>query len=356
MDGGSDCISTATTVKWTSMQITDKHIQRLLRAVLCLTAVSLLAVGCHYDKAAIPETAEEYSQKQLDSMRFADEHYYSVNYNFIVKADSINLIRQQPEEVMGRMMTDTVTVYRHDHIAVAEIRIIPTDSIDSVWVQVARDQETFGWQHETSLLLSVVPDDPISQFISTFSDTHLLIFLIVISLISVAYLMRTIFKRNAKIVHFNDINSFYPTLLAIIVSSSATLYASIRTFSPDAWQHFYYHPTLNPFNTQPVIGMFLVSVWAIFIVGLAVIDVVRNILPTGEALLYLCGLAGVCAVNYIIFSISTLYFIGYPMFAAYLYFALRMYFTRFRCAYICGNCGARMSQKGRCPECGAMNE
>ena len=118
----------------------------------------------------------------------------------------------------------------------------------------------------------------------------------------------------------------------------------------------YIASTLNPFNVQPVIGMFLVSVWAIFIVGLAVVDVVRNILPTGEALLYLCGLASVCAVNYIVFSISTLYYIGYPMFAAYLYFALRMYFTRFRCAYICGKCGARMNKKGRCPVCGTMNE
>ena len=338
------------------MLINERHIQRTLRTVLCLIAASLIAAGCHYDKKASYAATAEYSRKQLDSLEFADKHHYSVNYNFIVKADSINLVRQQPEEVMGRMMTDTVTVYRHDHLAVAEIRILPTDSIDSVWVQVARDQDTFGWLHESSLLLSAVPADPISQFISTFSDTHLLIFLIVISLISVAYLMRTIFRRNAKIVHFNDINSFYPTLLAIIVASSATLYASIQTFAPDAWQHFYYHPTLNPFNVQPIIGMFLVSVWAIFIVGLAVIDVVRNILPAGETLLYLCGLAGVCAVNYIVFSISTLYFIGYPMFAAYLYFALRMYFTRFRCAYICGKCGARMSKKGRCPACGVMNE
>lgn len=333
-----------------------KHIRRTLRAVLCLVTASIMAAGCHYGNKPGHAAAADYSQKQLDSLAFAEEHHYSVNYNFIVKADSINLIRQQPEEVMGRMMTDTVTVYRHDHIAVAEIRIIPTDSIDSVWVQVARDQYTFGWLHETCLLQAVVPDDPISQFISTFSDTHLLIFLIVISLISVAYLMRTIFRRNAKIVHFNDINSFYPTLLALIVASSATLYASIQTFAPDAWQHFYYHPTLNPFNVPPIIGMFLVSVWAIFIVGLAAVDVVRNILPTGEALLYLCGLAGVCAVNYIVFSISTLYYVGYPMFAAYLYVAIRMYFKKFRCSYICGKCGARMSGKGRCPVCGTMNE
>lgn len=91
------------------------------------------------------------------------------------------------------------------------------------------------------------------------------------------------------------------------------------------------------------------------IVGLAVVDVARNLLPASDALLYLCGLAGVCAINYIVFSIATLYYVGYVMYAAYVYFALRMYFTRFRCAYVCGSCGARMGSKGRCPVCGAEN-
>ena len=295
------------------------------------------------------------TQEQADSAKFAATHHYSINYNFVVKTDSVNLVRQQPEEVISRLPTDTVAIYRHDHIAVADIRIIPADSIDTVWIQVARDQETFGWIHESSLLPCVVPSDPISQFISTFSDTHLLIFLIIISVISSAYLTRTILRRNAKIVHFNDINSFYPTLLALIVASSATLYSSIQMFAPDMWRHFYFHPTLNPFNVPPTLGIFIASVWAMLIVGLAAVDVVRNILPTGQALLYLCGLAAVCAVNYIVFSLTTLYFVGYFLYAAYLYVALKRYFTKFRQTYVCGNCGAPMSGKGRCPSCGREN-
>lgn len=31
---------------------------------------------------------------------------------------------------------------------VAEFMIQPADSVDSVWVKVARDQETMGWVHE----------------------------------------------------------------------------------------------------------------------------------------------------------------------------------------------------------------
>lgn len=295
---------------------------------MLLAAIATLFAGCygnHHD-GRLPSVPADV---EADSTCFYETHHYGQNFNFVVKADSLMLVRQQPVEILSRMHTDTITVYRGDHVAVAEIRVLPTDSIDSVWVQIARDQETFGWLHESSLLPSVVPDDPISQFISTFSDVYLLIFLIVISVISVAYLMRTIFKRNARIVHFNDIPTFYPTALALTVAAAAVLYSSIRMFAQDTWQHFYFNPTLNPFIVPPALGIFLVSVWAMLIIGLATVDVVRGILPTGEAFLYLCGLAGVCALNYIIFSITTLYYVGYPLFIAYAAFAVYVYVKRF---------------------------
>ena len=84
-------------------------------------------------------------------------------------------------------------------------------------------------------------------------------------------------------------------------------------------------------------------------------DIVRRLLPPAEALLYLCGLAGICAANYIIFSIATLYYIGYPLLAAYTYFAVKIYFKRAKCNYTCGKCGAGLRHKGICPQCGAMN-
>lgn len=295
---------------------------------MLLAAIATLFAGCygnHHD-GRLPSVSADV---EADSTCFYETHHYGQNFNFVVKVDSLMLVRQQPVEILSRMHTDTITVYRGDHVAVAEIRVLPADSIDSVWVQIARDQETFGWLHESSLLPSVVPDDPISQFISTFSDVYLLIFLIVISVISVAYLMRTIFKRNARIVHFNDIPTFYPTALALTVAAAAVLYSSIRMFAQDTWQQFYFNPTLNPFIVPPALGIFLVSVWAMLIIGLATVDVVRGILPTGEALLYLCGLAGVCALNYIIFSITTLYYVGYPLFIAYAAFAVYVYVKRF---------------------------
>ena len=75
-----------------------------------------------------------------------------------------------------------------------------------------------------------------------------IIFMIVIVLISVAYLLRKISHSNARIVHFNDIDSPYPTALVLMVSLSAAFYATIQLFAPEMWRHFYFHPTLNPLS------------------------------------------------------------------------------------------------------------
>ena len=167
------------------------------------------------------------------------------------------------------------------------------------------------------------PDDPISQFIDLFSDIHLLVFLGLVVVIVAAYGVRHLLRRGAKIVHFNDIPSFYPTALCLLVSASAVLYSSIQVFGPETWRHFYYHPSLNPFALPFWLGLFVSSVWAIIIVAIATVDDVSRHLPMGASILYLGGLTAVCAVDYVIFSVTTLYFVGYPLLIAYFYFAIR---------------------------------
>jgi hypothetical protein len=206
---------------------------------------------------------------------------------------------------------------------VADIKTVPADTIDSVWVKVARDQLTFGWIHENELLAKVSPDDPISQFIDFFSDAHMLIFLAFCVVVVAAYGVRRLMKRGAKIVHFNDIPSFYPTTLCLLIASSAVLYSSIQLFGPESWRHFYYHPSMNPFALPLHLGLFVSSVWAIVIVAIATVDDVTKKLPLGAAVLYLSGLTAVCAVCYVVFSITTLYYIGYPLLIAYFVFAIK---------------------------------
>lgn len=308
-------------------------------------------------------------QRQQDSLSFTSSHHYTNNYNFIVSADSLILYRQQPEELVVSnekpeadmwapeiLNTDSIVIAHGDQLVVAEIRILPNDSIDSVWVQLARDQMTFGWVHETELLASVVPDDPISQFISIFSDTHLLWMLIIVGLIIVVYTLRIVRRKKAKIVHFNDIPSFYPTLLVLDVAFAATLYASIQMFAPEIWRHFYYHPTLNPLSVPLLLSAFLSLVWLMPILGFATVDDVRRHLSIRDTILYLGGLAAVCMVDYIIFTITTLYYIGYVILVAYVFFSIWSFNKYRRLVYICGKCGKAMHDKGHCPHCGALNE
>jgi hypothetical protein len=326
-----------------------------MRQIVKLLLPLLLLTGC-YNRGQLSPDAWDLTEQQLDSISFYTTHHYTQNYNFQVRADSMPIILQLPAEALNEMPVDTMMVYRNDHLVVADIKMVPADTIDSVWVKVARDQLTFGWIHEHDMLLAVSPDDPISEFIDFFSDAHLLIFMAFIVVVTAAYVYRKQIQRQAKLVHFNDIDSFYPSLLSLLVASSATLYSSIQLFGPEKWRHFYFHPTLNPFAVPTSLGLFLVSVWAIVIVAVAVLDDVRRQLPFGEAILYLLGLGATCAVAYIMFSVFTLYYIGYPLLVAYYVFALWSYFRRPRPRYQCGRCGGLLYHKGTCPHCGAMNE
>ena len=325
------------------------------KVVSLLSLVLIVLTSCYYQG---PYTSDAWSltERQVDSISFYTTHHYTQNFNFLVKSDSLNLITQHPTEYVNGFTVDTISVFKNNRLVVADITTMPTDSIDSIWVQVARDEECIGWIHEKEMLSGVAPDAPISQFIDFFSDTHLLIFLYLLAITLAVFAFRRLMSLGAKIVHFNDISSFYPTLLCILVASSAVFYASIQMFAPESWRHYYYHPTLNPFSVPLHLGLFIFSVWLLIIVGIATVDDVRRRLPLGEAVFYFIGLAAVCAVDYVVFSISTLYYVGYLIYAAYIVFALWRYYRFRRVTYLCGNCGHEVNSKGTCPYCGAVNE
>ena len=324
------------------------------RIVNCLLTL-LLLTSC-YNRGQQSPDAWNLTEQQLDSISFYTTHHYTQNYNFLVRADSMPIIAQLPAEAISDMPVDTLMVYKGEHLVVADITSVPADTIDSIWVKVARDQSTFGWIHERDMLTAVSPDDSISEFIDFFSDAHLLIFLGLLVIAVAAYVYKILMPRRVKLVHFNDIASFYPTLLCLFVAASAVVYSSIQMFDPEKWRHFYYHPTLNPYAVPFILGLFLVSVWAILIVAIATIDDVLRQLPFGEAMLYFLGLGATCAVAYVVFSVSTLYYIGYPLFVAYALFAIWRYFRHPHTLYQCGRCGALLHEKGTCSHCGTLNE
>ena len=326
------------------------------RLLLIFPLALLLLLASCYRQEVQTSDALPLTEAQMDSISFYSTHHYTLNYNFIVKADSLRLIRQIPSETVSGLLVDTIAVLHGDRLVVADIETMPTDTIDSVWVQVARDAFTMGWIHERELLPAVAPDNPISQFIDYFSDSHLLFILALVAVVAAVLTIRFLKRRRAKLVHFNDIPSFYPTLLALLVAASAVFYSTIQLAAPASWRHYYYHPTLNPFTVPLHLGLFITSVWAMLIVGIATIDDVRRHLQPAEAFFYLLGLAGVCSVAYVVFSITTLYYVGYPLLLAYIFFAVGRYVRISRPRFRCGRCGATLRQKGLCPHCGALNE
>ena len=305
--------------------------------------------ACYNHGQKTPD-AWDLSKQQIDSISFSTTHHYTQNYNFLVRSELLPLA-----DNMGDMAFDTMYVTKGQRIVVADIKTLPTDTIDSVWVKLARDQITQGWIRESELLNAVSPDDPISQFIDVFSDTHLLVFLAICVLVAGAYAVRKLLRRRAYIVHFHDIDSAYPALLCVLIAMSATLYASIQMFGAESWRHYYFHPSLNPFALPLHLGLFVASVWAIIIMAVAVLDDVRHQLPTFDALLYLSGLTAVCAVIYVVFTIFTLYYVGYLLLMAYIAFAVWCYRRHPHYPYRCGQCGEKMKKKGTCPHCGALN-
>ena len=293
----------------------------VLRAIVALLLLTTMT-SCYRERLRTFDANVE------DTLFLEGSHHYSVGYNFVVNSDSIILISQQPEEHVSQLQTDSFSIPRNQHLAVSDISILPQDSIDSVWVQVVSEQGRLGWIHEKEMLTSVVPTDPISQFIMFFSRTHVMLAIILVVIMSAIYIMRLSTLKKIHVVHLRDIDSFYPTLLCIIVACSATFYASLQMFGAETWQHFYFHPSINPFIMPPILGVFISSVWAMLIVGIATVDDVRHKLSVEDTLLYLFGLIAVCSLLYIIFSISTLYYIGYPLLGAYCYYAVTKYNRR----------------------------
>lgn len=286
-----------------------------------------------------------------------DATLYEVGDNFVLSADSLHLQSSQP---LHNLPIDTtceqLSIYYNDQLVVAETLVIPEDSIDSVWVKLARDQFTLGWVHQHDFVESVVPDDPISQFIYLFSIRHLGLFGILFA-ISLAALLYQVYSRKKPHVFFlRDILSPYPTYLLITLAASALLYAGIQHYVPETWVLYYYHPTLNPFGLPLILSLFLSSVWILLILVITTIDEVRRQLPVGEALLYLLSLLGCCILCYLLFTLAALSSgISYILFALFILVLLLRYFRYSRARYLCGSCGKRLKKLGKCPYCGADN-
>lgn len=303
-------------------------------------------LACQYPSPVA--SGGELPQKTRDSINYLMERHYTLNSNFEVTSDSL-LLQQLP-------LMDRLPVFRGERLVVAEFMMLPADSVDSVWVKVARDQETMGWVHEKELLENVVPVDSVSQFIHFFSNSHTIAFLVIVGLFGIGYVHRAIRRQQLQLVWLNDIDSVFPTVLLWLVATAATLYASIQHFVPGTWQQFYYNPSLNPFALPFILSLFVCNVWGIILVGLATLDDLFHQARAEAAFFYLLGLMSCCIFLYLFFTFTTYYYLGYPCLLAYTAWSFGRIKHASRYRFSCGNCGAKLKDKGVCPHCGSVNE
>lgn len=300
--------------------------------LLCLFLVGLSS--CHSPQAEVAEGVRSVVQP---------------NMNLALYADSVVL------ELLPIKNT-YVQLYKGAQVVVAELAVHPEDSVDSVWVKVAHNQEMQGWIRESELVGAFVPVDGISQFIHLFSHTHIPYFIAILSLFVGGYLLRISRKKQIRMVYFNDIDSIYPLLLCLLIMISATLYESVQLFAPDVWQHYFFSPTLSPFKVPAILSALLVTLWLILLVWLATLDEVFSRLSPSEALFYLLGLFSVGIFCYLFFILTIRFYIGYVFLgvAVVLFFrkAHRLPIYKYRC----GGCGKKLQAKGGCPYCGAVNK
>lgn len=318
----------------------------LSKYIVCLLVGFVWLLFCRCSSPAV--SGEGISCESCDSVGYVAERPYTLNSNFEVTSDSL-LIQQLP-------LMDKLPIYKGEQLVVAEFMVQPADSVDSVWVKVARDQETMGWVHEKELLQQVVPVDPVSRFIYFFSNSRTVFFFVVLALFGIGYVYRAARRKKLQLVWFNDIDSVFPTLFSWLVAVSATLYGSIQHFMPHAWEQFYYNPTLNPLELPGVFSLFMFCVWGILLVGLATLDDVFKQVRVEAAFFYLLGLMSCCIFLYLFFIFAAYHYVGYLCLLVYSVWSFKRLKQTSRYRYSCGNCGAKLKEKGVCPHCGALNE
>ena len=336
----------------------------VLIKVLRLMVAAAGLVSCHYPVSEDHWTSA--GADGIDSVDFRAAHHYWRGYNFVA-ADSFRVFSRPPFTPALIYTPDSSSLICEDDILVVED--VAADSLDDsrIWVKVAAvgnfdvygmaGRVSTGWIPEAALLPNVVPDKPVSKFIRGFSDGRLKFILSCVGLAVLLYLVQAVRRRRVRLVHFNDIDSFYPTLLCLVVSGMAVLYQCLQVYVPETWVEFYFHPTLNPFHAglPLIMSLFVAAVWIFVLVGVAVLDDLRRRPGFTDIFSYLAGLGATCMLLYLLFTVVVPPKLGCGLLPVYWIVAVRLY-RRSRPRYLCGNCGRTLSGLGKCPYCGAVNE
>ena len=278
-------------MKTDAIHIVARHhtfIRILFCLLLCTTGISHLSAQQQAD------TLLELTREQADSLEFRFAHHYTVNYNFSIKADSLPLVSYESDII------DTCYLRKGDIVAVAEIR---QQSPDTVWIKVFRDQLTMGWVPESVLLDSATPDDGISKILDRMTWSRGVWMSILILLGVVGFMDRRNLSHRLQVFRFAEMDRFFPICFLFLIAILAITYSCIQAFTPEYWQEYYFHPTLNPFILPTLMGCLVGLVWLIIIIFIALIIEVYENFYFRQGITYLLEIVGMAMAEYLILSL-----------------------------------------------------
>lgn len=338
-------------------------LRHIFHAIPCL--LLLLLSACHYQWNE--DRWIEPANNGIDSVAFREAHHYWRGDNFVA-TDSFYISTTLPTtDIVYDSANSNKTIQEGDVIVIDNIQPDTTTQPNSYWIRIATaspdehgaftNSPLCGWVKEHTLLEHTVPDRPLSRLIYHFSDRHFKIIMYIILITFLIYIIHKSCKKKIRLVHFNDINSFYPTFLCLIVAGLALLYQSIQTYVPETWIEYYFHPTINPLspNIPTIMQLFLGGVWLIIFIGIATADEIRHQLNFTDGVCYLIGTCSFCGLLYIFFTAVIPPIISYFILPAYWIWAIIHFKRNQRPQYFCGNCGTTIDKLGKCPHCGAIN-
>ena len=284
-----------------------------------------------------------------DSLRFRFLHHYSEGFNFTVSADSIVLVAME-----GELMPSGGTIYDGDWIVVADI-IVDTHS-DSVWVEVARDTQTSGWLTERDLLRHAVPANPISSVWHTLWTHRGMLFPLLILSGILAMAVRSLRRWRFSLPLFSEFDSFYYPSFLSAVATTGWIYGWMQVNQSWDLHEYYFHPSLNPFHFPAAVSALLISLWASFILFIALMDDVVHKLPFLRFLCFMVEAIGGGCLMFLLAHRCGHWGVAGGILLTLLCSSLLIFHWHFLMhRYLCGHCGKKLRSKGKCPYCGTEN-
>lgn len=291
-----------------------------------IVVCSVVCLWCCKPESSSTRSDWVLTQAQRDSIAFSSIHHYNTGTNFVLKADSL-VLYSYPKGWDGKaeIAPDSFVLEGGNDFVVTEIYHYDSDEgtgADSVWLCLVSDEAHPGWTGETTMLEKSSPVSPISQFIYTFSDTRVYVFITLAVLMTAAVCYCKCKRALLWFVHFRDITSFYPCAFTVTMSTASMIYSTLQKFAPEVWTAYYFNPSLNPFNQPAAICIFLISLWLSVLFLLSVVFDIMDKEPFFQSLSYVLSLICAGCVMYVILALTVPYYAGYLIYVFYVVFSI----------------------------------